>query len=244
MRNKLKNIATNKKVNILFACESGSRAWGFASPDSDYDVRFIYTHPLDWYLSVSENRDTIDIMDGDFDAVGWELRKKLRLLKKSNIPALEHLFSPIIYKHESESLKELRAIAKDCFSPISSMYHYHSMSKKYEEKLSGDVVKLKNLFYALRTSLAGKWILEYNTLPPVVFKEMLTLVKEKEAIEIRNMMTIKSKENEAYMHSRNDLVLELISKTIRINEKYANSLSSGKPDSERINSFLYKEVTK
>ena len=104
MKARLKNIENERKVKIVYACESGSRAWGFASPDSDYDVRFLYTHPIEWYLSVSEKRDTIDIMDGDFDAVGWELRKSLRLLKKSNVPALEHLFSPIVYHGEDLSL--------------------------------------------------------------------------------------------------------------------------------------------
>ncbi|WP_324026126.1 nucleotidyltransferase domain-containing protein [Maribacter sp. BPC-D8] len=244
MIHKLNNLAKDKKVDILFACESGSRAWGFASPDSDYDVRFVYTHPLDWYLSVSEKKDTIDIMDGDFDTVGWELRKKLRLLKKSNVPALEHLFSPITYIEESESIKELRTIAEDCFSSIACMYHYLSMSKKYEEKLTDEKVKLKSLFYALRTALAGKWILEHNTMPPVVFSKMLSLVKKDEEDEIRNLMAIKSENNESYLHSRNEKVIELITRVICTNEKYAKSLSGGKPDTDRIDSFLYKTLTK
>lgn len=244
MIHKLKTLATDKNVDILFACESGSRAWGFASPDSDYDVRFVYTHPMEWYLSVSEKRDTIDIMDGDFDAVGWELRKKLRLLKKSNVPALEHLFSPITYIEESESIKELRTIAKECFSPVACMYHYLSMSKKYEEKLSGETVKLKSLFYALRTALAGKWILEHNTMPPVVFSKMLSLVKKDEADEIRNLMSIKSENNESYLHSRNEKVIDLLAGILDVNEKYAKSLSAGKPDINRIDSFLYNTLVK
>lgn len=244
MIHKLKTLATDKGVDILFACESGSRAWGFASPDSDYDVRFVYTHPLEWYLSVSEKKDIIDIMDGDFDAVGWELRKKLRLLKKSNVPALEHLFSPITYIEESASINELRAIAKECFSPVACMYHYLSMSKKYEEKLSGETVKLKSLFYALRTALAGKWILEYGTMPPVVFSEMLSLIKRDEEDEIRNLMAIKSENNESYLHSRNEKVIELITRVLDNNEKFAKSLSGGKPDTDRIDSFLYNTLTK
>lgn len=243
MKSKLKNLALDKKVDILFACESGSRAWGFDSPDSDYDVRFVYTHPIDWYLSTSEKRDTIDVMDGDFDAVGWELRKKLRLLKKSNVPALEHLFSPITYIEESASIKELRAIAKDCFSPVACMYHYLSMSKKYEEKLTGETVKLKNLFYALRTALAGKWILEHNTMPPVVFSEMLSLIKRDESDELRNLMSIKSENNESYLHSRNEKVMGLLKGILYVNENYAKSLSAGKPDVDRIDSFLYNTLT-
>lgn len=244
MIHKLKTLARDKGVDILFACESGSRAWGFASPDSDYDVRFVYTHSVEWYFSISEKRDSITILDGDFDAVGWELRKKLRLLKKSNVPALEHLFSPITYIDESESIKELRAIAKECFSPIACMYHYLNMSKKYEKKILGETVKLKNLFYALRTALAGKWILEYNTMPPVVFSEMLLLVAKNEADEIKNLMHIKSKNAESYLHLKNEKISNLISNTIHINDKYAKSLSAGKPNDDRLNSFLYNTLTK
>jgi len=242
MKTKLKKIEEKYAVKISYACESGSRAWGFASPDSDYDVRFLYTHPLEWYLSVSEKKDNIDIMDGDFDAVDWELRKSLRLLKKSNVPALEHLFSPILYMGEDSLVSELRDIALECFSPIACMFHYLSMSKKYEEKLIEDTVKLKSLFYALRTSMAGKWILEHKTMPPVVFSEMLSIIPDDMANEIRTLMTMKSENNESYLHPRNEKVIHFISKTIAQNDKYAKSLPSGKPNSERIDSFLCKEL--
>lgn len=243
METKLTHIEKERDARIIFACESGSRAWGFASPDSDYDVRFLYTKPLSWYLSVSDKRDTIDIMDGDFDAVGWELRKSLILLKKSNIPALEHLFSPIIYRGEEDLLTELRAIATDCFSPISSMFHYLSMSKKYEEKIAKDTIKLKSLFYALRTAMAGKWILECGTLPPVRFREMLPLVTKEVADEIEELMRIKSENAESYMHKRPENVCKFISEVITTNDAYAKTLSGGKPDTERINSFLHTAIT-
>ena len=241
--NKLKEIEKSRNVNILFACESGSRAWGFASPDSDYDVRFIYAKPLEWYVSLSEKKDSIDIMDGDFDAVGWELKKQLKLMMKSNIPALEHLFSPIIYTGNALLIDEMRSIGLECFSPIKSMFHYLSMSKKYEEKLHSETVKLKDLFYALRTSLAGKWILENNSLPPVIFEKMLYLVDKNLENEIRNLMEIKSKNGESYLHPKNNEVVKLVSKLVNENNKYAKSLTSGKPNSERINSFLYKTLT-
>jgi predicted nucleotidyltransferase len=243
IENKLIGIEESRNVNILFACESGSRAWGFASLDSDYDVRFIYTKPLDWYISISEKKDSIDIMDGDFDAVGWELKKQLKLMMKSNIPALEHLFSPIIYKGNDLLIEEIRSIGLECFSPIKSMFHYLSMSKKYEEKLHTESVKLKDLFYALRTSLAGKWILENNSLPPVVFEKMLYLVDENSENEIRNLMEIKSKNGESYLHPKNKEVVKLVSELVVENNKYAKSLPSGKPNSERINGFLYKTLT-
>lgn len=243
MKTRLTHIEKERDVNIIFACESGSRAWGFASPDSDYDVRFLYTKPLSWYLSISDKRDTINILDGDFDAVGWELRKSLVLLKKSNVPAIEHLFSPIIYKGEDTMLTELRTIATECFSPIASMFHYLSMSKKYEEKLAEDTVKLKSLFYALRTAMAGKWILECGTMPPVRFREMLPLVTTTVADEIEELMRIKSENAESYRHARPENVCNYISEIIATNDQYAKTLSGGKPDTERINHFLHTTIT-
>jgi len=243
MKTKLENIEKERGVKIKYACESGSRAWGFASPDSDYDVRFLYTKPLEWYLSVSEKRDTIDLMDGDFDAVGWELRKSLRLLKKSNVPAIEHLFSPILYMGENDFVSELREIASECFSPIATMFHYLSMSKKYKEKLRGETMKLKSLFYALRTSMAGMWILEHKTMPPVVFSEMLSLVPKDIKDEILHLMSIKAIEDESYMHDRNEKVIAFISETIEVNDRFAKSLPSGKPDHKRIDAFLFKSIT-
>jgi predicted nucleotidyltransferase len=98
IRSALKHLATSRQVRILLAVESGSRAWGFASKDSDYDVRFIYAHPADWYVSVEAHRDVIEAtFDGDIDAAGWDLRKGLGLLRKSNPPLLEWLRSPITY---------------------------------------------------------------------------------------------------------------------------------------------------
>ncbi len=244
MKTKLNNIAIARDIDILYACESGSRAWGFASPDSDYDVRFVYTKELSWYLSTSEGRDTIDFIDGDFDAVGWELRKQLRLLKKSNVSALEHLFSPIVYLAENEVLIEtLKSIALECFSPISCMYHYNSMSKKYRDKLNGETIKLKDLFYALRTALAGKWILEYKSMPPVIFSKMLPLVTTNENNEILNLMEIKATQNENYNHNNNTIVTALVSKLISENDIYAKTLPSGSVDNKRIDNFLYHTLT-
>ena len=94
-------IEQSENVTVLYACESGSRAWGFHSQDSDYDVRFIYAHPPDWYLSVDleKKRDVIErpILD-DLDVSGWDLRKSLQLFRKSNPPLLEWLDSPIVYR--------------------------------------------------------------------------------------------------------------------------------------------------
>lgn len=137
----------------------------------------------------------------------------------------------------------MRTIGLECFSPIKSMFHYLSMSKKYQEKLNKESIKLKDLFYALRTSLAGKWILENNTLPPVIFEKMLLLVNKDLEDEIRYLMKVKSENGESYMHTKNTKVVNLVSGLVLENNKYAKTLSSGKPDTARINNFLYKILT-
>ena len=244
MKAKLKHIEKERNVKILYACESGSRAWGFASPDSDYDVRFIYSKPIEWYLKVSEGKDAIHILEGAFDAVGWDLKKQLQLLKKSNVPTLEHLFSPIVYlEKETEMIRDLRDIASDCFSSVASAYHYLSMSKKYIEKVDEDMVKLKSLFYALRTSLAARWIVEHKTMPPVLFAKMLSLVADNERDEILELIAIKSIENESYFYPKNELISNLLKRLLVENESYAKTLPAGNPDRDRIDRFLYESLT-
>jgi predicted nucleotidyltransferase len=95
----LEQIEQEEQVTILYACESGSRAWGFPSQDSDYDVRFIYLHKPEWYLSIYDKRDVIERpINNMLDINGWDLRKALNLFRKSNPPLLEWLQSPIQYK--------------------------------------------------------------------------------------------------------------------------------------------------
>ncbi len=93
IKNYLSELEQEKDIEILFACETGSRAWGFPSPDSDYDVRLIYKHHKDWYLSLSEGKDSIEFFldNNEIDISGWELRKSLRLLWKSNASILERI---------------------------------------------------------------------------------------------------------------------------------------------------------
>ena len=97
---RLKQTEQDKNVRIVMAIESGSRAWGFESPDSDYDVRFIYVHEKDWYLSIdsSEERDVIEYpITDDIDLNGWDIRKALKLFSKSNPSFIEWIHSPITY---------------------------------------------------------------------------------------------------------------------------------------------------
>ncbi|UVI31126.1 nucleotidyltransferase domain-containing protein [Paenibacillus spongiae] len=177
IKQELSAIEAQEGVRILYACESGSRAWGFPSRDSDYDVRFIYIRPVDWYLSIFERRDVIERpIDDMLDINGWDLRKALNLFRKSNPPLLEWLQSPICYAEPYSAAEQIRALSAETFSPKSCMHHYLHMARgNYREYLQGDLVKIKKYFYVLRPVLACAWISERGTMPPIAFE---TLVRE------------------------------------------------------------------
>ena len=145
---------------MLYACESGSRARGFESTDSDYDVRFIYIHRTDWYLSLRKRRDVIERMVGEkLDFAGWDLTKALHLFSKSNPPLFEWLQSPIVYRELGRLASRLRLLMPDYFSPKSCIFHYLHMARgNYREYLHGDEVWVKKYFYVLRPVLSCLWI--------------------------------------------------------------------------------------
>lgn len=174
IREKLHEIEKQENVRILLAVESGSRAWGFASPDSDYDVRFIYVRQKEDYLKLETVRDVIELpIDDVLDINGWDLQKTLRLLYKSNPTLFEWFSSPIIYM-ETEFADKFRSIMTNYFSSKRSLYHYISMAEgNYREYLKGDMVRAKKYFYVLRPILACKWILEKGTTPPMLFSELM-----------------------------------------------------------------------
>ena len=167
-------------VKILYACESGSRAWGFASPDSDYDLRFIYTHDRDWYLSfdVERRRDVIEypIVD-EIDCNGWDLRKALYLFSRTNGALLEWLRSPICYIEQGSLAADLRRLAPRAFNPTALCFHYRHMAQgNARDYLFGDQVRLKKYFYVLRPLLAILHIEQGLGLPPVRFEELVARV--------------------------------------------------------------------
>lgn len=171
---KLREIERDYGVEVLWAVESGSRAWGFESPDSDFDVRFIYKRKAKDYLSLIPERDVIELpIDETWDVSGWDLDKTLKLLAKSNPTLFEWLQSPLVYIHTdfADKLSPLRDL---CFSEERMMYHYLSTAKKQmDRKLSGDLVKPKQYFYALRPILACRWVQAYHTSPPVLFDDLV-----------------------------------------------------------------------
>ena len=171
----LERIEQEHNVVILQAIESGSRAWGFPSPDSDYDVRFIYAHPKDWYLQLSEERDVIELpINDELDIAGWDLRKALNLSNKGNAVVQEWFRSPIVYKQLALNSDVLNTVSK-AFNPVAAYHHYRSMATKaYLDIEQSKQKKLKRFFYFARATLSAKWIAEKHTMPSIEFSELVT----------------------------------------------------------------------
>jgi len=171
----LGRIEREHDVSVLLAVESGSRAWGFASPDSDYDVRFVYVHREDWYLSVFEQRDVIEeMLPGDLDVSGWDLRKTLRLFSKCNLALNEWLYSPVVYSEIAGFRTELAALVPAFFNPIAGIHHYRSTAEAaLNDNLIDGRIRIKKLFYVLRPLLACRWIEKTLTQPPTEFLKLV-----------------------------------------------------------------------
>ncbi len=192
----LKRIEREQGVRVLLAVESGSRAWGFASPDSDYDVRFVYAHPLNWYLSVHEQRDVIEEMLPDaLDVSGWELRKTLRLFAKCNLALNEWFGSPIVYSGDTKFRTELSALIPRFFNPIAAIHHYRSMAESaFKDNFVDGRIRIKKLFYVLRPLLACRWIETTQTQPPTEFAKLASApsVSEDERSWIAELLKTKA----------------------------------------------------
>lgn len=198
---RLAAIEAEHGVRVLYACESGSRGWGFASPDSDYDVRFIYVHPLPWYLQVSAPRDVIEVPISDvLDINGWELRKALGLLKKGNATLIEWLASPVVYRCDETFLSTMREAARQTHQAERSFHHFvHMARKNYREYLRGDTVRLKKYLYVLRPLLATLWIEQGWGMVPMRFEDLVDAMVTDPALRdaIDQLLVIKRAASEA-----------------------------------------------
>ena len=158
---RLGEIAHDNDVRILFAVESGSRAWGFPSPDSDFDVRFVYAHRPDFYLSIDRRHDVIELpIEGDLDINGWDVKKALQLLIKPNPVILEWLRSPIVYAADAPAMVALAELGERTAHLRPSTHHYlHLAQSQFRRFIDGkDEVALKKYFYVLRPTLALRWL--------------------------------------------------------------------------------------
>ncbi|MBR9859417.1 nucleotidyltransferase domain-containing protein [bacterium] len=214
----LNRLEKERDITILLAVESGSRAWGFESTNSDWDVRFIYLEKPEQYLKIDDFKDNMEEMRPlDIDLAGWELRKTLKLFRKSNPPLLEWLQSPLVYLEKYSTADELRALSKTYFNLKSCSYHYLSMAKNnFEHYLRSDVVRLKKYFYVLRPVLACRWIESKKTMAPMEFNKLIeTQIDDpKLRIEIEQLQEIKMSGKELDKGPRIDRIHDFIESEI------------------------------
>ena len=245
IQEQLRRIEETENIKILFAVESGSRAWGFASPDSDYDVRFIYIRRLEDYLRLNTIRDVIELpIDDALDINGWDLQKTLRLLHKSNPTLFEWFSSPIVYQ-ETEFADKFRDLMMHYFSSKKTMYHYVSMAEgNYREYLKGDLIRAKKYFYVLRPVLACQWILDWGTPPPMLFSELLKAELPVELIDVVNqLLELKMNSPEVKLIKRISEINEYLDESIpRIKRAVRLLEDSLTPDWNELNQLFLQSL--
>lgn len=241
----LSQIEAERGVRVLFAVESGSRAWGFASPDSDYDVRFVYVHPVEHYLSIRDRRDVIEAeLPGDLDLAGWDLRKALSLLAKSNPSLHEWLSSPIVYRRDEAFMAEFVPLAGAWLSPEALLKHYMSMAKtNWNAYLQGETVARKKYLYVLRPVLAARWIERGLGAPPMLFSELRAATLDDPRVDaaLDRLLADKAKNVEMSLAPRDEILHGFLGPEI----ERLRSLSlepKKRPDEAELDAFFRKWI--
>lgn len=222
IQTKLSQLEEEYGIRILLAVEAGSRAWGFSSPDSDWDIRFIYIHRPQWYLTVEPGRDTLErsFEEEKLDLAGWDLRKALSLFRQTNPSLLEWLHSPIIYRQDVRFVDALQALEPLSFNPIKAMHHYINIMRcLYEEHIQSEGYNLRDYLYYLRSLLASIWIVTHQSTPSVRFTDLVEGTVSDPIIReaIGKLLALKRESKE---HDQSAVAPELIDFTERLMQNY------------------------
>ncbi|MGS4346656.1 DNA polymerase beta superfamily protein [Myroides odoratus] len=246
IQQKIKEIESSHGIEVLYACESGSRAWGFASVDSDYDVRLIYKRKTTDYLSVLDLSDFLQLpIDGLWDFNAWDIKKVLGLLMPSNTTVFEWIQSPIVYKEVGSFKQQLWQLCQHYYCQQTHAHHYLGLAKKKILETQGEQIKYKTLFYILRALLSAQWNVTYNSIAPMAFASLLVLMKDK-ALKEHVLQLIKEKESltEKDTYNWNADLKEYVMALYESLSKATVYKSKGNFDLEQANCFFRKEVTK
>jgi uncharacterized protein len=239
----LASIEQKYKIRILYACETGSRAWGFPSPDSDYDIRFIYMNDINWYLSLAARKDTIEYMDGDWDVTGWDLKKSLLLLKKSNAPLIERFCSPIEYYADEPFKLDFKKLVTHCYSPTAVFFHHYSLALKFWEDIKDEEsFKLKNFFYLVRSLLSCNWIIHDKSVVPMHMEGLMKYIDEGQKDELRKLIQLKATVGEKYVHKKESRLQNWIVGLFEQMESGKTNLGVNKSDYSLLNEFFLKTL--
>lgn len=248
IKTKLEEIEQRENIHILYACESGSRAWGFSSPDSDYDVRFVYVRPVEFYLKLENTKDTLECeLNEIYDITGWDIKKLLWLLNKSNPSIFEWAVSPIVYK----TTKEWEFVSKIFdrhFSEKKALYHYNSITKNHLRRYFEDKseVKYKPYLYNLRQCLACLWIMDRKSPPPILFDVLKkAYLPDELQEEVCHLLELKKSIREKETGPRIKRIDEFISSVVSEVEKYLEiSVEKKQSDWDELNSIFLQLLEK
>ncbi|GIN60631.1 hypothetical protein J27TS8_06240 [Robertmurraya siralis] len=249
----LMKIEEDYHVKILYAVESGSRAWDFPSKDSDYDVRFIYVHRMEDYLAIDQmgigkKRDVIELpINNLLDITGWELTKALRLFRKSNPPLMEWLHSGIVYYQAFSTIEQMKELSEEIFSPNTCLHHYLNMaSDNFRKYLQGDEVNIKKYFNVLRPVLAAQWIEKYNQFPPLEFPQLLeSLIPAGELkTEIKMLLKRKMSGEKPALEPKIDIIVDFLNEEILRLSDYTRTINVNSPDCTPKLDHIFKKTLK
>lgn len=243
--NRLAEIERSNDIKILFACESGSRGWEFPSPDSDFDVRFIYVRPLNYYLSVSEKDDQLGFpINDELDIYGWDIKKVLKLIRKSNTTPFEWLQSPIVYGEQGDFRNELWTLCQSYFYRKTNINHYLGIAHgALDTVINGDEIKIKKLFYILRPLLSAKWCLEKNTIAPMTISPLLTLMPEYLQSSVKDLIVLKSTSAEGFIIQIDPKLRRFIDDEFKSCTEGAKNLLKESFDAEMLDNFFRNTIS-
>ncbi len=247
IQTRLSNAEKEHDIEVLFAIESGSRAWWFESQNSDFDARFIYRHKKEHYLSIENKRDVVEypIVD-DVDINGWDIKKALQLFQKWNPTFSEWIKSPITYRDNSDFRKEILELEKDYFSPKNYIFHYLHMAQwNFREYLKRDQVRVKKYFYVLRPILACLWVEKYNTAPPMEFQILYNdceLISTELRAEIDTLLIRKKSGDELDVENRIQILNDFLEEQINFFEKKDSQYDVDRVPTEILDAVFRKYI--
>jgi hypothetical protein len=204
---RLAAVASSYGVRVPWAIESGSRAWGFASPDSDYDCRFFFVRRRDDYLALWPARDVIETpLEGLLDVNGWDVAKAVRLATAGNATVGEWLRSPWVYAGSSEFRDDLLALVGRVVDPARLRRHYLHVGRAQwagaaapDDAAAGERrVRLKRVFYAIRPAVTLRWLDEHDGVPPMSLDQLMAQVDVPDAVaaEVAELRVLKARTRE------------------------------------------------
>ncbi len=243
VRSHLRRLEQERDLRVVFACESGSRAWGFASSNSDFDVRFIFVRPAAQYLRLRPPADAFDIHgENDLDLAGWDIRKAAELMRKSNSPLLEWLDSPIVYEADGVVSGRLVKLRQRYFDAKKSVYHYLSLAGNVWDKyISGHPEPVrKKYLYALRPLACVRYINIHQRQPPTPFAAVLEGITL--PVDVRDAMstliTDKKADRELGAAPASGVLNQWIEQMIDDGRKLAETLPTSEVSNQELDSLI------